>query len=245
MKSMNPLFLFGGVIVIICTGLWLYLEWDLKRFKESLPSSPQRTDELSIERFENPPVSRDRANGTEPFFSAELDTVPIASDTPALESESTIAGTEKDVLFDADPQIIEEKLTDEEFPDVPDPDVTRAAPYDMLFVKAAYKDYNTYLHTNPEYAYQRLDEAFREQFGDDSDVDIFLESVIRYNEGSVPIDTAIRFAEAQLRLISKLGFPEPIAALQDHIEMLRETQQYALESGEEVLYRNNYRFVSE
>ncbi len=244
MKSMTTLFRVGSVIVLICIGVWLYVEWDLKRFRESLPSSSQRTDERSLEHFA-PAVSEGERNGTGAASSAELDTAPIDRDTGVLESESRVASTETDVLFDTDPQFREALLPDADLPEVSNGDGPREAPYDLMFVKAGYADYNAYLNTDPEYAYRRLDDAFREQFGDSPDVDILLESVRRYNEGPVPIDTAIRFAEAQLRLLSKFGYPEPIAVLQDHIEMLRETRQYGLESGEEVLYQNNYRFVSE
>ena len=245
MNSMTTLLRVGVVITLICTGFWLYVEWDLKRFRESLPTLPERNEELSIERVAEVPFSGEGSNETEPILSTELDTVPIAPDTPAPESESAIAGSETDWLFDEDISITEDPFSDADVTGVPDSAASPDAPYDMLFVKAGFSDYNTHLHTNPEYAYQRLDEAFREQYGDDPDVDILVESARRYNEGAVPIDTAIRFAEAQLRLLSKFEQPEPIAALQDHIEMLRETQQYGLESGEEVVYRNNYRFVSE
>ena len=244
MNPMITLLRVGVVVTFVCTGLWLYVESDMKRFRESLPPPPGGNEELSIKRDAEVRFSGD--GSTEPLFSTELSTAPIAPDTPTPESESTIAGSETDWLFDnEDISITGDPFSDTDVTDVPDSAASPAAPYDLLFVKAGFSDYNTYLHTNPEYAYQRLDEAFREQYGDDPDVDILVESARRYNEGAVPIETAIRFAEAQLRLLSKFEQPEPIEALQDHIEMLRETQQYGLETGEKVVYRSNYRFVSE
>ena len=240
MKSMpRPSFLLvGGLIVLICTVLWFYLEWDLKAFTKSLGALPQRTDEPQVEHLETNTTSGDVVDGIR-----KQRTNPIAPDGSNPEAESPTTAAEIDMFLDELQQITETPVTSKDASesyvekglDV-DEDVDDF-PYDIQQVKAGFEDYNTYLSTHPEYAYQRLDDAFREQFGDDPDVDILVESIRSYNNGPVPVDTAIRFTEAELRLFSKFGAPEPIAELRDTLEMLREAKEYALESGEESLYR--------
>ena len=56
------------------------------------------------------------------------------------------------------------------------------APYDQVLVKAAFADYNVYLETNPEYAYQRLKEVFRERYNDDPDVSRLVEMIRKSSE---------------------------------------------------------------
>ncbi len=117
-------------------------------------------------------------------------------------------------------------------------DVSEEVPYDMELVKAGFDDYNAYLETDPEYAYQRLDAAFREQYGDDPDVDILVEHVRDSNEGTTEIAEAIDFAEAIIRLTSKISPPEALESLYAYLELLRETQKMALEQGTDVQHQN-------
>ena len=236
----NLFFRVGGVIAITCIGIWLYVEWDLKQFRETLPSPPQRIDEPQAERLEKNIPFEKVVNASE-----EQSTEPIVLDEPEPEpeKETTTADASMDTFLDEIQQITElpvpsEDDLDSTEADIPDEDLV---PFDAETVKAGFNDYNAYLNADPEYAYQRLDDAFREQFGNSPDVDILVESIRSYNEGPVLVDTAIEFMEAELRLISQFGYPEPIAELQDNLEMLREARQYALESGEEFFYRSNVR----
>lgn len=236
----NLFFRVGGVMAIICIGIWLYVEWDLKQFRETLPSPPQRIDEPQVEHLEKNIPSEAVVNASE-----EQSTEPIVLNEPG--KETTTADASIDIFLDEIQQITELPVTSEDDldsteADIPDEDLV---PFDAETVKAGFNDYNAYLNADPEYAYQRLDDAFREQFGNDPDVDILVESIRSYNEGPVPVDTAIEFMEAELRLISQFGYPEPIAQLEDNIEMLREARQYALESGDEFFYRSQVRIDGE
>ncbi len=241
-----PRFFVGGVMVLIFffIGFWFYVKWDLKKFEESLPTLPPRTGEPQAERLEKNPPSGEVVNG-----SRKQHRKSIAPEAPTPEKESTLADAEKDMFLDDVQQITETPVTSEDAPDIPNEDANNILydiPYDMQITKAGFEDYNTYLSTHPEYAYQRLDDAFREQFGDDPDVDILIESIRSYNNGPVPVDMAIRFMEAELRLISNSGIPtelvsEVVWQLEQDLEMLQELKQYALESGEEILYRSQVR----
>ncbi len=243
MKLRKPFVLVGGVIVMICIGLWFYVEWDMKQFTGSLPTRPHGPDELQAEELEKNPRSGEVVEGSSTQKATAI--VPAA---PTPEKESTTADAEADLFLDEAQPFTEKTIT---YGDAPDshktegPDENAAdfpkVPYDIERVKAGFEDYNSYLSTNPEYAYQRLDDAFREQFGDSPDVDILVESIRSYNKGPVPVDTAIRYMEAEIRLFSQFSqFGDgAVVGIQANLEMLREAKQHSLESGEEFFYRSN------
>ena len=115
-------------------------------------------------------------------------------------------------------------------------------PYDVEVVKAGFADYNAYLETDPERAYQCLDDAFREQYGDDPDVDILVQHIRKCNDGVETVDGAIKNSEAMVRLVSKLPTPpEAIEAINLHLEYLKEMKRKAREAGiDEVEYKSRH-----
>ncbi len=232
------------LIVFICMAFWLYTEWDLKRFTESLPKppSPQTTNReaSSTEQAARLPDATETTQTAQtmpsvPEENSESVDAEDSSDTVAVE-EPPADTADFDSFFD---MFLEDTGTDtissEDFTD------TEEAPYDMEVVKAGFDDYNAYLQNDPEYAYQRLDDAFREQYGDDPDVDILVEMIKRGNEGPMEMDRAIEGAEAMIRLASKISPPEVIEGLQVFREILMEGKQMALEEGLEVEYGGTYR----
>ena len=246
MKSINLTSLTGTtvLIVLICVGFWLYAEWDLKRFKESLPKSPPLSTQHEDAPAEQPAPPHKATETTEPMSSVPdaafensepLDAEqPPAPDTVAVEETPTdTAGFDGflDMFFE---ETATDSVTSEDFTDA------QETPYDMEVVNAGFDDYNAYLQSDPEYAYQRLDDAFREQYGDDPDVDILVEMIRHGNEGSIPMDEAIEGADALIRLVSKISPPEAVEGLQVFREILMEGKQLALEEGLEVEYSGKY-----
>ncbi len=117
--------------------------------------------------------------------------------------------------------------------------IEQDVPYDMGVVKAGFEDYNAYLETDPERAYQRLDDAFREQYGDHPDVNILVQHIRDCNDGVATIDDAIENAEAMIRLISKLPTPpEAVEAIKVHLETLKDRKKFAIEQGLELKYKS-------
>lgn len=233
------------VTVLLCAGLWLYTAWDLKKFEESLPKVPS----VQSAKSETAPSQQGGQSAEKLETTGSLQTVSPVPDTDFETSASitaaqsvedaavTAAATDNlalDSFFDT---FLEEPpadaITSGDFTDV-----AEAVPYDMERVKAGFDDYNAALDTAPEYAYQRLDDAFREQYGDDPDVDILVEHIRDSHEGTTEIAEAIDFAEALIRLTSKISPPEALESLYAHLELLRETQQMALEQGTAVQYQN-------
>lgn len=233
----------GGLIltVLICAGFWIYTQWDTKRFEESLqtPSVMEAPrEETPARQTEHP---REIAQTTEnaisptPMRDAEKETNKPDAAAPAESNDVTGAATDSagtDSFFD---QWLEQTIGDST-------DVSEEIPYDMAVVKAGFDDYNANLQSNPEYAYQRLDDAFREQYGDDPDVDILVETIRRGNNGPTTIDDAIKWMEAMMRLVSGDGIspPEAIESIQDALEMLTIAKQMAQEDGIEIKYQGSF-----
>lgn len=245
MKTINLRSLIGALFltVLVCAGFWIYTEIDLKHFKEtlsnghSLPTVPGDTPAVQEVDFRG----ADRAKNvrvvphTTPDDTEKQHSEPASSMPESAFAEENAAD---DISLE---NFFEEHITNSidsgDFID----DMMEL-PYDLAAVKAGFDDYNEYLRTDPERAYRRLDDAFREQYGDDPDVDILVEHIRASNEGPTTIGEAIVFVEAMIRLTSKMNLPEAsgsLPSLQLHLELLRETQQLALEEGAtEVLHQD-------
>lgn len=246
MKSMNLHVIFGGLILtaLICTGFWLYTQWDTKRFEESLqiPSVMEAPgEETTARQTEHPQEiaqTTKNAISSTPIREAKQETNKPDAATPAESPDVAEAATDSagmDSFFD---QWLEQTTGDST-------DVSQEVPYDMAIVKAGFDDYNAHLQSDPEYAYQRLDDAFREQYGDDPDVDILVETIRRGNNGTTTIDDAIKGMEAMERLVSKISPSEALESIQDAIEMLtiaKQMKQMAHEDGIDIEYAGNFNF---
>lgn len=245
MKTMNLPLIVGALLltVLICAGFWLYTEWNLKRFKASLPQAPPAqtvTREMPPAQYEDIPQEDTQTTenvGTVPPRSTveREDSAPVAA---ARDAASVAAGTADDAGLGSFLEAFFEETAADTIASGDFTDVGEEIPYDMAIVKAGFDDYNAYLKTDPEYAYQRLEAAFREQYGDDPDVHILVEHIRDSNEGPTPIADAIEFTEAMIRLTSKISPPEALEHLQLHLELLRETQQMALEQGTSAQYQS-------
>ncbi len=241
MKSigLNPLIGVMFLIILICAGIWLYTEWDLKRFDESLPelptvkvsqegslrpqaALPQGATEGSEDAKGHPSRPEPEAERVEPQNVDSPESVTVDETQYSYETSFDTASGEYDDGTEAD------SLASGDATDVP-----QEEPYDIEIVEAGFDDYNAFLATDPAYAYQRLDDALREQYGDDPDVDILVEHTRRCNEGTTTLDSIIENNEAQLRLLVKNNYPGQ-QELQDSLEVHREMKQMSLEAGREI-----------
>lgn len=245
MKSMNLTSLVGALIltILICAGFWFYTQWDTKRFEASLSKSSLQTGFYEAapaqqgtplqEATETIETAATRYSGHGPELEiSEGDATEQEVDAGVAAEDSTNPADLSTLFSEFLEETVSDAVVSGDFTDV-DQDV----PYDQDFVKAGFDAYNAALKTDPEYAYQRLDEAFREQYGDDPDVDIIVENIRRSNEGTHTIDTAIDSAEAILRLASKISPPEALENLESYLEFLMEIKQLALEQGTEIILR--------
>lgn len=231
----------GGLIltVLICAGFWIYTQWDTKRFEESLqtPSVMEAPrEETPARQTEHPreiAQTTENAISSTPMRDAEKETNKPDAAVPSESADVAEAASDDadiDSFFD---QWLAQTIGDST-------DVSKEAPYDMAIVKAGFDDYNAHLQSDPEYAYQRLDDAFREQYGDDPDVDILVDTIKRGNSGPMAIDDAIKWMEAMMRLVSKISPPEALENIQDALEMLTIAKQMAQEDWIDIEYEGNF-----
>lgn len=233
------------VVILLCTGIFFYTEWDLRRFKDSLPKAPRQTrpqEAVSAQQAENPLfdaqttelASADTANTGD---ADSTETTFVEGTSPSIENEFD---TFLDVYLE---ETAADAITSGDFTDGTEDAPYDDMPYDIAVVKAGFDDYNAYLATDPEYAYQRLDNAFREQFGEASDVDILIRTIRRSNEGIATINDAIENIEAFLRLASPISPEEGLQPIRVHLETLQELKQLAIEEGTELpTYQQNHIF---
>lgn len=224
--------------VLICAGFLRYAAWELKRFNASLPEVPT-VDTLASsewtrqERTQTAALSvAETSRGTAESDNTETGAADLVEIADVIEEPPSEPIDEARALFHEE--------TDWDLSELEDfMETEQEVPYDMAKVQAGFDDYNAYLETDPAYAYQRLDEAFREQYGDSSDVNILVETFRRFDDGTATIDDAIDNASAFVRLMHNLVAPEGIQIVADHLEFLLEIKQLALEEGATI--RLNYR----
>lgn len=223
----------GGALllaVLICAGFFVYERWELKRFNASLPEVPPvdttgTSERTRQERTQTAALSvSETSRWTAESDNTETDAAGLAEIAAVAEEPPSAPLDESPYLFieETDRDLLEPEDFMESEPEVP---------YDMAKVQAGFDDYNAYLETDPGYAYQRLDDAFREQYGDSPDVDILVETFTRFNDGTATIDDAIDNASAFLRLMHGLVAPEGVQIVADHLAYLHEIKQLALEEG--------------
>ena len=241
------IFSVGALITVVCcVGLFLYTQWDMKRFMDSLPKVPISSN---AQNNNNSPVLTPQTD-TQHTTLTISESSSIDAETESTENDAVHTETEeKYIPEDADDalnffeELPEEahtaELQEEEESDLSDSEMV---PFDIEKVKAGFDDYNDYIHTDPEYAYQRLDEAFREQYGDSPDVNILIETIRSDNEGNGTIDNAITNLEALLRLLPRISPSEGVQEVANELESLRELKQLALETGKEIHYNQVHYF---
>ena len=222
------------LVILVSAGIFIYVEWEIKRFDASLPEVPSGDTAPNASALsESPQQEVPQPPAASVSESPLLKAAPEGTGTDSARSAETFSVVEEpqsEFTGNALDLFLEETETvpvesEEEFtPGQPE------VPYDMAKVEAGFADYNAYLATNPAYAYQRLDAAWREQFGDFPDVDILVETVRRGNAGTATIDDAIANTEALLRLMPGLVVPEGIQVVADHLEYLK-SRKLALEEG--------------
>ena len=85
----------GGLVLIIltCAGMFLYAQWDLKRFKESLedlpevsPAAAPGTEKVANTHTEEPPPAETTAPKPLTQHNIELESTELGMDTPLLET---------------------------------------------------------------------------------------------------------------------------------------------------------------
>lgn len=232
MRSVSP-FLQGAFLltILICVGFYFYIQWDLKKFEESLPKAPTvaPTHESGLaaqEGIQEIYAETTGAGGERITYDV---TQPSATSTPAASDVAEELDPDPDTfdlffeefLQETDTNASESIEVSESVEETTDPS-NSGDPYDQELVKIGFEDYNAYLSSDPGYAYQRLDDAFREQYGDSPHVDTLVESVRKSNDRTLTVDDAIEMANAFLALMPPDEPEESIRQISARLDFLHE-----------------------
>ena len=214
--------------VLICSGLFFYLRWENQRFVSELPELPkfeeisvpveQRRLKLKADPAQVPSVTTVEPEGVE--------NLPITPEIPDIETEEQAFQETDTAEFDLelDPLSLSTVELPETLPESPVEGI------DWVKVKAASQDYNDFLESDPDYAYDRLTDRFKEMFGDRLEVETLIETIRRSNEGTLTLDDAITMAEAAISLLPA-DETEAIRQLSENLEVFREIKAFQEEGG--------------
>ena len=221
----------GSILtLLICAGIFFYVRWDNQRFIAELPKAPEF--DISPE----PMQQRDlipKERWKQVFPSVTVDSQPVegqhlSTDVPDIQIEEAFF---EDAYISKDDLAMEDlSLSTVEFPDTfPN---TPIEGIEFPETKAAWQDYNHFLTTRPDYAYDRLYDGFREMFGDRPEVDTIVEVIRKANAGALTVDDAIDMVTATINVMPPDAI-EPIEQLRAQLEMFRELKDLQID-GEEV-----------
>ena len=222
--------------ILICTGIYFYTKWELKRFVKELGEVP------TFNLHSNPPSHRamhiqEHSLHTDPSVTIvepeSFQGKSITSETSETITERSTSDPETNP-YQSEASILHQGNSLEEVSSQP------IELYEVKKREEGFNDYNAFLTTNPEYAYERLADALREQYGDYPEIDIIVENVRSANNGTLTIDDAIAMREANLRITPSDATVE-IQTLSDNIALLYDIKALIAE-GEPVEIEFNINF---
>lgn len=219
----------GAILtILICSGLFFYLRWENQRFVGELPELPKFEDiSVPVEqrglKLKEDPAQVLSVTTVEPEV---VENLPIKPEIPDIETEGQ-AFQETDTAefnLELDPLSLSTIELPEALPESPVEGI------DWVKIKVASQNYNDFLETDPDYAYDRLTDRFKEMFGDRPEIETLVENIRRSNEGTLTIDDAISMTEASISLLPA-DETEAIRQFSENLEALREIKAFQEEGG--------------
>lgn len=219
----------GAILtVLICSGLFFYLRWENQRFVAELPQPlnfdvpPAPAEQRTLTIKEGPEQSLPTAT-IEPEVLEELPVIPEIPDVKT-EEQSFQETDLSEFDLELDPLSVSTIELPEALPESPVEGI------DWIKIKAASQDYNDFLESDPDYAYDRLTDRFKEMFGDRPEIETLVENIRRSNEGTLTLDDAIAMTEASLSLLPA-GDTEAINQLSERLEVFQGLKDFQAEGG--------------
>ena len=214
--------------ILICSGLFFYLRWDNQRFVGELPELPKFEDiSVPVEqrglKVKEDPAQVPSVITVEPEVVENLPITPEISDVET-EEQSFQETDLSEFDLELDPLSLSTIELPEGLPELPVDGIN------WVKVKATSQDYNDFLETDPDYAYERLTDRFQEMFGDRPEIETLVETIRRSNEGTLTLDDAIAMTEASLSLLPA-GETEAINQLSERLEVFQGLKDFQAEGG--------------
>ena len=215
-------------VIFFCVGIFFFTRWENQHFVEELPELPKFEDiSVPVEqrglKQKEDPTQVPSVTTVEPEV---VENLPITPEIPDIETERQAFQETDTIEFDLelDPLSLSTVELPEGLPESPVEGI------DWIKIKAASQDYNGFLETDPDYAYDRLTDRFQEMFGDRPEIETLVENIRRSNEGTLTVDDAITMAEATISLLPA-DETEAIRQLSENLEVFREIKAFQEEGG--------------
>ena len=216
MNTRYNLMVLGGALflsILISTGIFVYAQWDLNRFKTSLKELP----ELGI--FLETGSQRDIiiTEHLEQITSSGTVT-PEPLENHLLAPEVPEAVPEEPLLTEADMLVLELGIAEPPLSELELPDLASEEPVEGI-------DY-----TYPDHDIASPTDFLKSAYGDSEDVNVIDEVLRRSETGTVTTNNMIDMAEALLRIIPD-DQPENRRSVMNMLEGLSELKRHELETG--------------
>ena len=228
------------VLIFLLTGIFLYTRCEVKQWEEKWGKNIATPNTQPTKNTQETEARGDTLSTRQELDVTHEKTETPQRLTPLENSETLIDGVPENVVPPPDTDLetffaeFSEEINDAPVPDLEAAAVKAEVQDSTEIAKAGFEDYNTHLRSNPEYAYQCLDDAFRAQYGDSQDVDILIQTIRRSNDGTATLNDAIENTGAFLRLASKISPEEGLEPIREHLETLQELKRSAIEEGTEM-----------
>ena len=228
-----------AVTVLVCGGIYLYVQRDLNRFIESLGEPPPGSQPtITQDRIPEQPISEVTVSTDSEPEAFEHDT----HEDPALTDDSLFSSghihDEHGHTHDGYGHTHEIELSEDGFFDE-DADVDLSELHQPS-VAEGFNEYNDYLASDPERAYASLAQALRDRYGDHPNMDGFIETIRQTNEGTLTLDDAIWQMDTFNEILSQAGQERPsLRTFHQDLLDLKELQ----EMGEVADVQIEYQFL--
>lgn len=216
------------LVIFFCVGIFFFTRWENQHFVEELPELPKFEDiSAPVEqrglKLKEDPAQVLSVTTVEPEV---VENLPIKPEIPDIETDMQAFQETDTTEFDLelDPLSLSTVELPEALPESPVEGI------DWVKIKVASQDYNDFLETDPDYAYDRLTDRFQEMFGDRPEIEILVENIRRSNEGTLTLDDAIIMTEAAINILSA-DETEAIRQLSENLEVFREIKAFQEEGG--------------
>lgn len=216
------------LVIFFCVGIFFFTRWENQHFVEKLPELPKFEDLTTQVEKRKLKLKQ----GPAQILSASI-VEPEVLENPSITPEISDVETEMQAFQETDTAEFDLELDPLSLSTVELPEALPESPVegiDGVKVKTASQDYNDFLETDPDYAYDRLTDRFKEMFGDRPEIETLVENIRRSNEGTLTLDDAITMTEASISLLPA-DETETIRQLSENLEVFREIKAFQEEGG--------------
>ena len=216
MNTRYNLTVLGGALflsILISTGIFVYAQWDLNRFKASLRELPESGTFLETGSQRDIIITEHLGH-----IAPSGTVMPEPLENHLLDPEVPKAVPEEPLFTEADMLVLESGIDEPPFSELELPDLASEEPVEGI--DYTYSDHDISSPTD----------FLKSAYGDSEDVNVIDEVLRRSETGTVTTNNMISMAEALLRIIPD-DQPENRRSVMNMLEGLSELKRHELETG--------------